>query len=60
VDRIRGEFLEMRGVSLTERETARLMGVSHAACFRILRGLVAEGSLRQTSEGRYMVADVLP
>jgi DNA-binding IclR family transcriptional regulator len=50
----------MRGVSLTERETARLMGVSHAACFRILRGLVAEGSLRQTSEGRYMVADVLP
>ena len=50
----------MRGVSLTEPETARLMGVSHAACFRILRGLVGEGSLRQTSDGRYMVADVLP
>ena len=60
VDRVAGEFLEMRGVALTEPETARLMGVAPPACGRILRGLVREGVLRQTGDGRYTVADGLP
>ena len=60
VDRIAGEFLEMRGVALTAPETARLMGVPPSACGRILYGLVREGALRQTADGRYTVADGLP
>ena len=60
VDRVAGEFLEMCGVALTEPETARLMGVTPSACGRILRGLVREGALRQTGDGRYTVADELP
>lgn len=60
VDRVAGEFLEMRGVALAEPETARLMGVAPSACCRILRGLVREGALRQTEDGRYTVADELP
>lgn len=60
VDRIRGEFLEMRGVSLTERQTARLMGVPQPACERILRALIREGALRLNFGGRYLVADPRP
>lgn len=60
VDRIRGEFREMRGVSLSEREAARLMGVQESACARILHFLIDEGSLRVNIDGRYMVADAMP
>jgi hypothetical protein len=59
-DRVRGEFLEMHGVSLNVAEAARLMGVPQPICGRLLRALVREGSLRQNLDGRYMVADVQP
>jgi hypothetical protein len=60
VDRIRGEFLEMHGVPLTDGEIARLMGVPPAACERILSALIREGALRLNLDGRYLVADPRP
>lgn len=55
VHRIRGEFLEMRGLSLTVRQAARLSGISHEACERILAELADEGLLRVTTKGRYVL-----
>ena len=60
VDRIRGEFLEMHGVPLTDGEIARLMGVPQAACERILGTLIREGALRLNLVGRYLAADPRP
>lgn len=60
VDRIRGEFLEMHGVPLTDGEIARLMGVPQPACERILGALIHEGALRLNLDGRYLAADPRP
>lgn len=53
--RIRGEFLEMRGLSLTVKQAARLFGVSHEACERILAELAHKGLLCVTINGRYVL-----
>lgn len=53
VDRVRGEFFEMRGFSPTVEQAARLFDLPHDECGRILGGLVQEGFLRRTSDGRY-------
>ena len=52
-DRIRCEFVEMRGFSPTVDQAARLFQVSRDECVRILTRLVDEGFLRQTADGRY-------
>jgi hypothetical protein len=52
-DRIRCEFVEMRGFSPTVDQAARLFQVSREECVRVLKTLVDEGFLRQTSDGRY-------
>jgi hypothetical protein len=52
-DRIRCEFVEMRGFSPTVDQAARLFQVSREECMRVLKTLVEEGFLRQTSDGRY-------
>ena len=52
-DRIRGEFVEMRGFSPTVDQAARLFQVSRDECVRVLTRLVDEGFLRQTADGRY-------
>src|SRR5262245_57493633 len=52
-DRIRCEFVEMRGFSPTVEQAARLFQVSRDECVRVLKQLVDEGFLRQTSDGRY-------
>lgn len=52
-DRIRCEFVEMRGFSPTVDQAARLFQVSRDECTRVLKKLVDEGFLRQTSDGRY-------
>ena len=57
VDRIRGEFLELRGLSITVEQAARLFGGPPAACARILIGLVAEGLLHLRTDGRYVLGD---
>jgi len=52
-DRIRCEFVEMRGFSPTVDQAARLFQVSREECVHVLKTLVDEGFLRQTSDGRY-------
>jgi len=52
-DRIRGEFVEMRGFSPTVDQAARLFQVARDECVRVLTRLVDEGFLRQTADGRY-------
>jgi Fic family protein len=52
-DRIRCEFVEMRGFSPTVEQAARLFQVSREECVRVLKQLVEEGFLRQTADGRY-------
>jgi len=52
-DRIRCEFVEMRGFSPTVDQAARLFQVTRDECVRVLKTLVDEGFLRQTADGRY-------
>jgi hypothetical protein len=52
-DRIRGEFVEMRGFSPTIDQAARLFQISREECVRVLTELVDEGFLKQTADGRY-------
>lgn len=53
VDRVRGEFVEMRGFSPTVDQAARLFHINREECDRILAGLVDEGFLKRTPDGRY-------
>lgn len=53
VNRVRGEFAEMQGFSPTVAQAARLFDLSPDECRRILAGLVSEGFLRCTADGRY-------
>ena len=53
VDRVRGEFIEMRGFSPTSVQAARLFDLAPDECDRILARLVAEGFLRRSADGRY-------
>jgi hypothetical protein len=53
VDRVRGEFVEMRGFSPTVEQAARLFDLPMDECGQILGGLVQEGFLRRTADGRY-------
>jgi len=53
VSRVRGEFIEMRGFSPTIDQAARLFDLSHEECNSVLSGLVQQGFLHQTSDGRF-------
>ena len=53
VDRVRGEFAEMRGFSPTVEQAARLFDLPTEECRQILGRLVQEGFLRRTPDGRY-------
>jgi hypothetical protein len=53
VDRVRGEFVEMRGFSPTIEQAARLFDLPNEVCRQILASLVQEGFLLCTSDGRY-------
>ena len=57
VDRIRAEFREMQGLSITVAQAARLFGIPAPACQRILIGLVAEGLLHVRTDARYVLRD---
>lgn len=52
VDRVRGEFREMPGLSPTLNQAARLFNASQAECGRILALLIKEGFLCER-DGRY-------
>jgi hypothetical protein len=58
VQRVRGEYLEMPGLSLTERQAQRLWHLDAAVCQSLLKALVESGFLRQTPRGGYVRANV--
>jgi hypothetical protein len=51
--RIWDEFDEMPGTSLTLPQASRLFGVPMEVCDRILAGLVNDGRLHRTKDGRF-------
>ena len=53
VNRVRGEFAEMRGFSPTVEQAARLFDLPADECVRVLSNLEREGFLRRTPDGRY-------
>jgi hypothetical protein len=53
VDRVRGEFREMRGFSPTLPQAAKLFNLSVEECDRILMFLVQDGSLLKGDDGRF-------
>jgi hypothetical protein len=57
MDRIRGEYQEMPGLSLTEPQGQRLWGLTPSACREVLETLMANGFLRRTYQGQYVRAE---
>jgi hypothetical protein len=57
VRRIRGEFLEMPGLSLTIGQARRLWGLESSLCEASLDALVRSGFLTRTRDGRYLRLD---
>lgn len=55
--RIRAEYLEMPGLSLTERQACRLWGLDPRACSALLDRLVEQQFLRRTREGAFIRAE---
>ena len=53
-DRIRSEFREMPGLSLTLAQASRFLGVSPEACTRIFSQLAQEGVVRCAPTGRFV------
>jgi hypothetical protein len=55
--RVKGEFLEMPGLRLTEAQARRLWGLDAAVCSALLDTLVASNFLFRTRDGAFMRAD---
>jgi hypothetical protein len=53
--RVRGEYLEMPRLRLTQPQAARLLGLETAACSALLERLTAEGFLRRGGRGQYVL-----
>jgi hypothetical protein len=56
LDRVRGEYLEMPGLSVTVAQAARLWAVDDATGAAVLDALVAEGFLQVSRRGSYVRA----
>jgi hypothetical protein len=56
LERVRSEFVEMRGFCPTLEQAARMFDLPVDECARILTTLVNDGSLRQDETGRYRLA----
>ena len=56
IDRIRGEFLEMRGFSPTLKQAERLFYLPEGVCRDVLARLVNEGFLRVEGDGRFRLS----
>lgn len=50
---VKGEYLEMPGLSLTFRQAMRLWHLDAASCRRVLDVLVGSGFLTETRHGAY-------
>lgn len=55
--RIRGEFLEMPGLRLTQEQAARLWHMDAAVCAAALMRLVSDRFLTRTRHGAYVRLD---
>jgi hypothetical protein len=58
--RIKGEYLEMPGLRLTEAQARRLWGLDEASCGALLGALVAAKFLFRTSDGAFMRVETTP
>jgi len=54
VVRIRGEYREMPGLSLTMAQALRLWGIEASTCQTVLESLVSAKVLRRTRHGRFV------
>ena len=54
--RVRAEYREMPGLSLTAAQASRLWGIDHSLCEQVLRELVVDGALYHTPRGAYVAA----
>ena len=52
--RVKGEFLEMPGLRLTEPQARRLWGLDAGSCAALLGALVDANFLFQTGDGAFM------
>jgi hypothetical protein len=52
--RIRGEFLEMPGLRLTQPQAQRLWGLDAATCSALIASLLDAGFLFRTRDGAFM------
>lgn len=57
IRRIRGEYLEMPGLSVTESQAQRLWGLEAAFCRDLLHALVTAGFLVRTQNGTFVHPD---
>ncbi len=55
--RVRGEFLEMPGLRLTEPQARRLWGLDRDSCVALLGALVDSNFLFRTRDGAFMRVD---
>jgi len=51
---VRGEYLEVPGLSLTRAQVQRLWGLDAAQCDKVLDGLIASGFLLRTRSGTFI------
>ncbi len=58
IDRVRGEFLEMPGLRLTEPQARRLWALEPSLCSAVLTELVDNGFLLRTRDGAFVRVDV--
>jgi hypothetical protein len=56
IPRVRAEYREMPGLSLTTRQAARLWGMHLSLCEVVLEELVLRGVLYNTPSGAYAAA----
>lgn len=57
VRRVRGEFLEMPGLRLTEPQARRLWALEPSLCNAVLAELVENGFLVRTRDGAFVRVD---
>ena len=57
IRRVRGEFLEMPGLRLTEPQARRLWALDPSLCHDVLDALVSTGFLLRTRDGAFVRVD---
>jgi hypothetical protein len=57
LQRVRAEFNEMPGLRLTPAQAARLLGLDHRSCERVINVLVRSAFLRWTPDGSVIRAE---